>query len=122
MKSEFKNNAFSLLKKVLVEIFKLVFNDSLNDFLNKGFSNPSNLAKFFIDPDSELKKEIENEVNEKYKKVIESDLYVKELKPFYDSTIANFSIYKKDIEDEAIKEKNFTENNFIEEKKKKKLK
>ena len=61
--------------------------------------------KFFINPDSELKIEIEKDENEKYKEIIESELYVRELKPFYDSFIKNFSVYKTDIENESNKEK-----------------
>ena len=121
VKPEFKNECISLLKKELVEVLKLVFSDSIDNFLNKGFSNPDKLTKFLIDPDSELMVEIENDVNEKYKEIIESDLYVRELKPFYDSMIVNFSKYKQDIETEAQKEKKFTEEQFIQEKEKERI-
>ena len=121
VKPEFKNECISLLKKELVDILKLVFSDSIDTFLNKGFSNPDKLTKFFIDPDSELKLEIENDVHEKYKEIIDSDLYIRELKPFYDSIVANFSHYKKDIETEAQKEKKFTEEQFIQEKERERI-
>ena len=114
VKPEFKNECISLLKKELVDI---LISDSIDTFLNKGFSNPDKLTKFLIDPDSELKLEIENDVHEKYKEIIDSDLYIRELKPFYDSIVANFSHYKKDIETETQKEKKFTEEQFIQEKK-----
>ena len=121
VKPEFKNECISLLKKELVDILKLVFSNSIDNFMNKGFSNPDKLTKFFIDPDSELKIEIENDVNEKYKEIIESELYVRELKPFYDSIVANFAQYKKEIETEAEKEKKFTEEQFIQEKEKERI-
>ena len=118
VKPEFKNESISLIKKILSEILKLVFKDSIDQFLNKGFSNPDRLMEFFIDPDRQLKIEIENDVNEEYKNIIESQLFVRELKPFYDSLISNYLIYKKAIEDEAQKEKNFTETQFLSEKEK----
>ena len=89
--------------------------------MNKGFSNPTNLTQFFINPDSQLKIEIENELSEKYKEIIESELYVRELKPFYDIFISNFSGYKQEIENEAKKEKKFTEDQFIQEKEKERI-
>jgi MoxR-like ATPase len=118
VKIEFKEESISLLKKVLLYLIKHVFDDSINDFLQKDFSNIDKLIEFFKNPDSQLKLEIENDVTEKYNEIIESELYVRELKPFYNSLIANFSKIKSEIEKECSNEKKLTENQFLQEREK----
>ena len=118
VKQEFKEESISLIKKVLLYLIKHVFDNSINDFLDSDFSNNDKLIDFFKNPDSQLKLEIENDVTEKYNEIIESELYVRELKPFYDSLITNFSTLKNDIQNECTNVKQFTENQFIQEREK----
>jgi len=118
VKTEFKEESISLLKKVLLYLIKHVFDDSINDFLQKDFSNIDKLIEFFKNPDSQLKLEIENDVTAKYNEIIESELYVRELKPFYNSLITDFPNLKSEIETESSNEKKFTENQFIQEREK----
>ena len=115
VKPEFKEESISLLKKILLNLIKRVFNDSINDFLQKDISDKDSLLEFFKNADYQLKLEIETDVSEKYNEIIESELYVRELKPFYDKFISEFSSYKNDIKAECLKEKQFTENQFIKE-------
>ena len=115
VKPEFKEESISLLKKILLNLIKRVFNDSINDFLQKDISDKDSLLEFFKNADYQLKLEIETDVSEKYNEIIESELYVRELKPFYDKFISDFSSYKNDIKAECLKEKQFTENQFIKE-------
>ena len=122
IKKEFQKEATSLIKQILSEIFKLVFDDSVNDFLNRQFPNENKLLKFFKNPDNELKIKIEKDVSEDYKNVIESALYKNDLKPFYDNFILNFEIFIKEIKDEINKEKDSTEKLFIEKNEKEKKK
>ena len=118
VKTEFKEESISLLKKVLLYLIKNVFDNSINEFLQKDFSNNDKLIEFFKNPDSQLKLEIENDVAVTYNKIIESELYVRELKPFYNSLITDFPNLKSDIKTESANEKKFTENQFIQEREK----
>ena len=118
VKTEFKEELLSLLKKVLSFLIKHVFDDSINDLLQEDFSCNYELIEFLKNPNSPIKLEIENEVKEKYNEVIESEFYERELKPFYKSFIFDFPYIKSNIEKECANEKKFAENQFIQEKEK----
>ena len=114
VKNEFKEVAISLIKRILSHLIKNVFKDSLNGFLQQDFSSNEELIEFFKDPDSLLKRDIEKDITNKYNEIIESQLYVRELKPFYDKFLSYFETDKSNIKSVSNAEKKITESQFLE--------
>ena len=87
----------------------------MKDFFKREFKSDDKLLDFFKNPDFQLKLEIEKNINKKYHEIIKSEFFIEKIKPFYDSLISNFAVYKNDIEIEYIRVKELAENQFIQE-------
>ena len=105
-----------MFKTKLESIYNLIFSNEMNEFYKTGFSIEHPLIIFLINPEKQLKKEIENEIKDKYMAIIKDKLYSDELKPFYDKFHQKYSSYIKDIKDSIKEEQEREKKGYISEK------
>ena len=111
--AEFKEYSFKLIKEIIKLLLNLIFDNSLNDFINKSIFNSDKLMNFIINPNSVLYSEIYKNAQLYYKIMLEDFTY-KDFKKYYNEFVLEIPNFIIDIQNEIKKEKKFNINKFKE--------